>query len=59
MFSPLSYKPYEHVAVKDHILELEVLFVVILVDECSLKFTLLSHVELLDLDLLSEIHSVL
>ena len=59
MFSCLSHKPYENVAVKDHILEFKIFFVLVLVNECGLKFTFLSYIELLNFDLLCEIDSVL
>ena len=52
MFYQLSYKPYEDVAVEDHIFELEFLLMLVLVDEGSLKLSLLSHIEFLHLDLL-------
>ena len=59
MLNKLTYKPYEHMSVEDHVFELEFLFVFVLMDECSLKLTFLSYVELLDLDLLSKVDSVL
>ena len=59
MFSALTYKPYEDVAVEDHVFKLEVLFVFVLVDECGLEFAFLSYVELLHLDLFGEVNAVL
>ena len=55
----LAHKPYENVAVEDHVFQLELLLVLVLVDEGSLKFTLLADVELLHLDLFREVHPVL
>ena len=59
MFSGLSYKPYEDMAVEHHVFKLEFLLVLVLVNECRLEFALFSYVEFLDLDLLREINSVL
>ena len=55
MLCGLAHKPYENVAVEDHILQFEVLLVLILVDEGSLEFTLLADIELLYLDLLRKV----
>ena len=55
----LADKPYKHVMVKNHVFKLEILLVLILVDESSLKLSLLANIELLDLDLLCEVHPVL
>ena len=52
MFCGLSYKPYENVAVEDHVFKLEILLMLVLVNEGCLKLSLLSDMELLDLDLL-------
>ena len=59
MFSALTYKPYEDMTVEDHVFEFEILFIFILMDEGCLKFTFLSYIELLHLDLLGEVHAVL
>ena len=52
MFCRLSHKPYEDMAVEDHVFEFEILFVAVLVNEGGLEFSLLSDIELLDFDLL-------
>ena len=55
----LPYKPNKHMAVEDHVLKFKVLLVFILVDEGSLEFAFLAHIELLHLYLLGEVHAVL
>ena len=59
MLNALTYKPYEYMSVEDHVFKVEFLFMLVLVDECSFKLTFLPYVELLDLDLLSKVDSVL
>ena len=46
-------------AVKHHVFEFEILFVLVFMDEGCLELSFLAQVELLYLDLLREIHSVL
>ena len=58
MFYPLSHKPYENMAVKNHILELEILLMLILVNEGCFKFAFFSYVKLFNLDLLRIYHSI-
>ena len=59
MLLGLAHEPYQHVAVEYHVLKLEFLFVFVLVDEGRLKFTFLSDIEFLDLDLLRKVNTVL
>ena len=59
MFRSLSHKPYQNMAVEHHGFKLEILFMFVLVDECSLKLSFLAYIELLDLDLLGENYAVL
>ena len=44
---------------ENYVFELKILLVLILVDECRLKLSLLAYIELLDLDLLGKDHTVL
>ena len=55
----LSNKPYKQMTVEYHIFKFEILLEFILVDEGGFKFTFLAEIELLNLDLLGKIHTVL
>ena len=59
MFHGLSDKPYENMAVKHHVFQLELLFEFILVYEGGLKFSFPFRTEFLNLYLLGKNHSVL